>query len=57
MMDRRGMRVLSSWKTENIYKMGQDLWRKAKDDPDECQRVVNNLKSRSAKQKQNTITF
>ena len=57
MMDRRGMIVLSSWKTENIYKMGQDLWRKVKDDPDECQRVVNNLKSRSAKQKQNTITF
>ena len=46
-----------SLKTENIYKIGQDLWQKEKHDPDEYQQVVNALKSRSAKQKQNTINF
>ena len=39
-----------SFKTENIYKIGQDLWRKVKHDPDEYQRVVNCGK-------QSTITF
>ena len=46
-----------SLKTENIFKIGQDLWQKEKHDPDEYQQVVNALKSRSAKQKQNTINF
>ena len=46
-----------SLKTENIYKIGQDLWQKEKHDPDEYQQVVNALKSGSAKQKQNTINF
>ena len=46
-----------SLKTENIYKIGQDLWQKEKHDPDEYQQVVNALKSHSAKQKQNTINF
>ena len=48
---------VGSLKTENIYKTGQDLWRKVKHDPDEYQRVVNDPKSHSAKQKRNTITF
>ena len=40
---------IGSLKTENIYKTGQDLWRKVKHDPDEYQRVVDDLKSRSAR--------
>ena len=43
---------VGSLKTENIYKNGQDLWRKVRHVPDEYQQVVNDLKSRSAKQKQ-----
>ena len=48
---------VGSLKTENIYKNGQDLWRKVRHDPDKYQQVVNDLKSRPAKQKQSTITF
>ena len=48
---------IRSLKTENIYKIGQDLWQKEKHDPDEYQQVVNALKSCSAKQKRNTINF
>ena len=48
---------VGSLKTENIYKNGQDLWRKVRHVPDEYQQVVNDLKSRPAKQKQSTITF
>ena len=54
-MDWRGMKGSSAW--WKFYKIGQYLWWKVKHDPDEYQRVVNDLKSRCAKQKQNTITF